>query len=153
MRIFTAEYVLIDQLRIQLEQLASDKLPPLHFKFPEQDLLDALVDKYFVIINLVIPLLHRPTFEAQLAAKLHTRDQWFGSVVLAICAVASRYLDDPRCVDEGDPTALSTGWKWFSQIRTMRQSFVEAPSLYELQFYSVSYFRSNEMPHHSDFST
>ncbi|KAF7428246.1 hypothetical protein PC9H_007467 [Pleurotus ostreatus] len=129
-----------------LEQL--DKLPPIQFQFPEQDLLDALVDKYFVIINLVIPLLHKPTFEAQLAAKLHTRDQWFGSVVLAICAVASRYLDDPRCLDEGDPAALSTGWKWFSQIRTMRQSFVEAPSLYELQFYSLAtlYYQGTSNP-------
>ncbi|KAF9501879.1 hypothetical protein BDN71DRAFT_1379281 [Pleurotus eryngii] len=131
---------------VSLEQL--DKLPPIQFQFPERDLLDALVDKYFVIINLVIPLLHKPTFEAQLAAKLHTRDQWFGSVVLAICAVASRYLDDPRCLDDGDPTALSAGWKWFSQIRTMRQSFVEAPSLYELQFYSLAtlYYQGTSNP-------
>lgn len=62
--------------------------------------------------------------------------------MLAICAIASRYSDDPSVIDEEgrDPT-LSTGEKWFSQIPVVRQSFTmsEAPSLYELQFYSVSH--------------
>ncbi|KAG5219760.1 zinc cluster transcription factor [Salix suchowensis] len=85
----------------------------------------------------------RPMFESQLAAKLHLRDHWFGSVVLAICAIASRYSDDPRVIDEEemDPW-LSTGEKWFSEIPVVRQSFTlsEAPSLYELQFYSLAVF-------------
>ncbi|KAF9491781.1 hypothetical protein BDN71DRAFT_1497859 [Pleurotus eryngii] len=113
------------------------------YQFPEPSLLDSLVETYFNAINLTIPLLHRPMFESQLAAKLHLRDHWFGSVVLAICAIASRYSDDPRVIDEEemDPW-LSTGEKWFSEIPVVRQSFTlsEAPSLYELQFYSLAVF-------------
>ncbi|KDQ25973.1 hypothetical protein PLEOSDRAFT_1106857 [Pleurotus ostreatus PC15] len=121
------------------------------FQFPEPSLLDSLVETYFDTINLTIPLLHRPMFESQLAAKLHLRDHWFGSVVLAICAIASRYSDDPRVIDEeGMDPSLATGEKWFSQIPVVRQSFTmsEAPSLYELQFYSLAvlYYQGTANP-------
>ncbi|KAF4591027.1 hypothetical protein EYR40_009625 [Pleurotus pulmonarius] len=122
-----------------------------NYEFPEPRLLNSLVETYFSTINLTIPLLHRPTFESQLTAKLHLRDHWFGSVVLAICAIASRYSDDPSVIDEEgrDPT-LSTGEKWFSQIPVVRQSFTmsEAPSLYELQFYSLAvlYYQGTANP-------
>lgn len=117
--------------------------------------MDSLVETYFSTINLTIPLLHRPTFESQLVAKFHLRDHWFGSVVLAICAIASRYSDDPRVIDEeGRDPSLSTGEKWFSQIPVVRQSFTmsEAPSLYELQFYSVSQGPTS-LPSRSDILT
>ncbi|KAL4256689.1 ABC-transporter-regulating transcription factor-like protein [Pleurotus pulmonarius] len=122
-----------------------------NYEFPEPSLLNSLVETYFSTINLTIALLHRPTFESQLMAKLHLRDHWFGSVVLAICAIASRYSDDPSVIDEEgrDPT-LSTGEKWFSQIPVVRQSFTmsEAPSLYELQFYSLAvlYYQGTANP-------
>jgi hypothetical protein len=44
----------------------------------------------------VWPLLHRPTFEADILHLRHQRDLGFGCVVLAVCAVASRYCKDTR---------------------------------------------------------
>jgi hypothetical protein len=41
-------------------------------------------------------LLHRPTFEKEIAEGLHKRNATFGAVVLVVCAIGSRYSDDPR---------------------------------------------------------
>ncbi|CAE6471890.1 unnamed protein product [Rhizoctonia solani] len=64
--------------------------------FPPDDLLASLVDLYFTRFNVILPLLHRPTFEAQLAQKLHWRDPSFAAVVLLVCANGSRFSDDTR---------------------------------------------------------
>lgn len=64
--------------------------------FPPEDLLYSLVDLYFKRYNVLLPLLHRPTFEAQLAEKLHWRDPSFAAVVLLVCANGSRFSDDTR---------------------------------------------------------
>ncbi|KAF8605200.1 hypothetical protein BDV93DRAFT_76481 [Ceratobasidium sp. AG-I] len=77
-----------------------DKLPtrvaPQDLWFPPEDLLYSLVDLYFKRFNILLPLLHRPTFEAQLAEKLHWRDPSFAAVVLLVCANGSRFSDDTR---------------------------------------------------------
>jgi hypothetical protein len=64
--------------------------PPPVYEFPPQDLLNSLVSVYFKRINIVMCLLHRPTFERSIAAGLHLIDPGFGAVVLAVCALASR---------------------------------------------------------------
>ena len=64
--------------------------------FPPRDLLQTLVDIYFARVNLIWPLLHRPSFEADLLKSRHKRDLPFARVVLATCAVASRYCVDGR---------------------------------------------------------
>ncbi|KAJ7648442.1 hypothetical protein B0H17DRAFT_435739 [Mycena rosella] len=71
-----------------------EAFPPLIF--PEPDLLDGLVSLFFARVNIVLCLLHRPTFEKALASGLHLVDHQSGSTVLAVCAVASKYSDDPR---------------------------------------------------------
>ncbi|KAF8605194.1 hypothetical protein BDV93DRAFT_76183 [Ceratobasidium sp. AG-I] len=77
-----------------------DKLPtriaPQDLWFPPEDLLYSLVDLYFKRFNILLPLLHRPTFEAQLADKLYWRDPSFAAVVLLVCANGSRFSDDTR---------------------------------------------------------
>jgi Fungal specific transcription factor domain len=72
--------------------LKGEMWPP----FPPNDLLQCLVNIYFSRVNVVWPLLHRPTFEADLMREHHRRDLGFASVVLAVCAVASRYCQDRR---------------------------------------------------------
>jgi hypothetical protein len=96
----------------------------------------ALVAVYFAQVHWHLPILHRPTFENALASLLHTRDSMFASTVLLVCAIASRYSDDPRVFMEGIPQ--SCGWKWFNQVRAVRRSLLSPPTLYELQFYCVS---------------
>jgi hypothetical protein len=108
------------------------------YTFPEPDLMDHLIDLYFSRLNIFLPLLHRPTFEMHLRDGLHFRNQAFGSVLLCLCACASRYSDDPRVLLDGSTAWHSSGWKWFSQVQMLRRSLMGPPLLYDVQMYVVS---------------
>ncbi|KAJ7155555.1 fungal-specific transcription factor domain-containing protein [Mycena crocata] len=108
-----------------------DLYPPL--VFPEPDLLQSLVSLYFSKVHIVACLLHRPTFEKSIAAGLHLTDHQFGSTVLAVCALASKYSDDPRVILEGTNTRLSSGWKYFRQLQPIRLTMLRSFTLYEAQ--------------------
>ncbi|KAJ3747761.1 fungal-specific transcription factor domain-containing protein [Lentinula detonsa] len=107
--------------------------PPPMLTFPEDDLLHDLINDYFAHSETYIPLLHRSTFEKSVAEDLHLRDAGFGQLVLAVCAVASRYGLDPRNMPEGTKSEHSLGWRWYSQISLNMSSFLEVPRLYDLQ--------------------
>ncbi len=109
------------------------------YTFPEPDLMDSLVDLYFSRLNIFLPLLHRPTFETHLRDGLHFRDQAFASVLLCLCACASRYSDDPRVLLDGSTAWHSSGWKWFGQVQMLRRSLMGPPLLYDVQMYVVSF--------------
>lgn len=107
--------------------------------FPEQDLLYSLTSIYFTFINTIMPLLHRPSFERSMREGQYLVDKKFGKVVLAICAVASRYSTDTRVRYPDDMSGTSSGWKYFSQIQLISSStLVNKFSLYDLQHYCVS---------------
>ncbi|KAJ7496528.1 fungal-specific transcription factor domain-containing protein [Mycena latifolia] len=112
--------------------------PPL--VFPEPDLLHNLVSLFFTKVNIVMCLLHRPTFEKALASGLHMVDHHFGSTVLGVCAVAAKYSDDPRVVLEGTNTQLSSGWKYFCQLRPFRKAYMRSFTLYEAQTLCLAVF-------------
>jgi hypothetical protein len=84
-----------------------------------------------------VPILHRPTLERSVQAGLHFEDHRFGEMLLAMCALASRYSQDPRVILEGTNSEYSCGWKWFRQLRFFHACFVQAPCLYEIQTYCV----------------
>lgn len=73
-----------------------------HFEFPEPDLMPQLVDLYFSEMNLIYPLLHRPSFIHSVTAGLHLRDEQFAAILLLVCAIGARHSDDPPCT----PTAF-----------------------------------------------
>lgn len=108
------------------------------FEFPDKDLLDHLVSLYFERLNLYTPLLHRPTFERDLANDLHLHDTGFGQVVLMVCALASRCTNDPRVTLSNDKTGLSSGFKFFRQTRLLRNKLLDRASLYDVQYFCVS---------------
>jgi hypothetical protein len=117
-----------------------------NFVFPEHDLMVSLIDLYFKCINWMLPILHRPTFERSISEGLHIQDASFASTLLMVCAVAARYSDDRRVLMDGTDIRHSAGWTWFDQVRVMRRSLLSPPSLYELQFYCVSYmFRASRV--------
>jgi hypothetical protein len=93
-----------------------------------------------------MPLLHRPTFEQGVASGLHLRDSSFGGLVLLICAIGSRFSNDPRVFLEGAGSTLSSGWKWFQQVRVMKKNVLIPPTLYDVQYCCVSssFLRPNE---------
>ena len=78
------------------------------YTFPEDNLLYALVDLYFKEINTYLPLLHKPTFIAQLIARRHLADESFAPIVLLVCAVGARFTKDPRVLLEGS-TSFHSG--------------------------------------------
>ncbi len=104
--------------------------PPLFF--PPDDLLADLLNLYFAYFHLYMPLLHEPSFRRSVASGLHIRDHRFGAVLLLVCAVASRYSNDPRIFLEG-ASEHSCGWRWFVQTQGMPRSVFDSPSLYDLQ--------------------
>jgi len=97
-----------------------------------------LIALYFEKVNAFLPVLHAPTFKRNIAQGLHMRNNQFGATVLLVCAVASRYSEDPRVLAVPGEY-LSCGWQWYQQVSVMRQSLFEIPTLYELQMYCVRY--------------
>ncbi|KAF5349865.1 hypothetical protein D9758_014004 [Tetrapyrgos nigripes] len=84
--------------------------------FPETDLMKKLIDLYFVNHGQYLPILHRPTFDRSVAEGMHLRNRNFGCVLLGVCALGSRYCDDPAVLAPEAPE-FSAGWKYFRQIR------------------------------------
>ena len=116
------------------------------FTFPPDDLMALLIDLYFQHVNLYYPILHRPSFERAISDKRHSSDNGFGCVVLLVCALASRWCDDPRVFieDAADDIelGLSAGWKYYDQVQTRRKSLRSQPRLYDLQLCAVCSFES-----------
>lgn len=106
--------------------------------FPEFELMDSLVDLYFINCNTYTPLLHRQTFEQGIHKGLHLRDEGFASTVLLVCAIGSKFSDDPRVFTEPG-NAQSAGWKYFNLVQATRKAIkLSAPTLYDVQVPCVS---------------
>lgn len=67
---------------------------------PPSDLVDSLVNLYFERFHPLTPILHRPSFERSLQEGKHLHDNAFKSTVFAVLAVASRFSDDPRALQD-----------------------------------------------------
>ncbi|KAJ8077946.1 Gypsy retrotransposon integrase-like protein 1 [Marasmius tenuissimus] len=107
------------------------------YKFPERELMKSLIDLYFGNVNCFLPILHRPIFESKIRQGLHIADQQFGATLLLVCALGSRFSDDPRVFSEPGQS-LSSGWKWYEQVQTFRRSSFDPSSLYELQYHCLT---------------
>ncbi|KAJ7101279.1 fungal-specific transcription factor domain-containing protein [Mycena belliarum] len=110
------------------------------FRFPPVDLMGALMALYFEHVNMYLPLLHRPTFERSVRGGLHLRDDGFAATLLLVCAVASRWSDDPRVLtpagaETGDHTC---GWEWFDQVPLVGNHLFGQATLYDLQYYCLA---------------
>ncbi|KAJ7238584.1 fungal-specific transcription factor domain-containing protein [Mycena haematopus] len=104
------------------------------YVYPPDDLIDSLLETYFINIHPTIPILHRPSFERSVAQGLHLTDMGFGGTLLSVLAVASRHSTDPRIfLDNGAP--LSAGWKFANQLWSIPKFFES--SLYEVQMYGL----------------
>lgn len=94
--------------------------------FPDFELMSTLVDLYFAYANTYMPVLHRPTFEMGIRDGLHLRDEGFGSTVLLVCAIGSKFSDDPRVFSAAD-SEQSAGWHYFLRVQTMRRAVKLTP--------------------------
>ncbi|KAJ4483821.1 putative fungal-specific transcription factor [Lentinula aciculospora] len=111
-----------------------------HYNFPPDDLLSSLVQLYFDKVNIVLPLLHRPTFENTIAEGVHKTDPFFGGTVLLVCAIGAGYSDDSRVFSEGPTVPSSAGWHYYAQVPVVRTALQLSakPSLHEIQCYALS---------------
>jgi hypothetical protein len=111
---------------------------PTTFMFPPDDLIPTLVDAYFTCLNTASPVLHRPSFERALEEGVHRRDMGFGAVLLLVCALGARFVDDERALyDKGK--SHSAGWQWFNQVYMMQRSLLALPCIYDVQICCVSF--------------
>ncbi|KAJ6460652.1 fungal-specific transcription factor domain-containing protein [Mycena vitilis] len=104
------------------------------YRWPSQARMAELIDLYFLRQNMYLPLLHRPSFERNIADGLHLRDDSFAATVLVVCAIASRWAVDPNTTG----LDLTCGWEWFDQAAAVGNHLFGQPSLYDLQYYSLA---------------
>ncbi|KAI0080946.1 hypothetical protein K474DRAFT_1588813 [Panus rudis PR-1116 ss-1] len=125
--------------------------PAPHHDFPPNDLLRDLIRLYFKHVNNYYPLLHQQTFEKQIAEGVHMWDEGFGSLVLLVCAVGSKWSDDPRVFLGGSDSTHSCGWHYFRQVQLVRKSLISPPRLYDLQInvLTIFYLSSTSTPQSS----
>ncbi|KAJ6540838.1 fungal-specific transcription factor domain-containing protein [Mycena vulgaris] len=103
--------------------------------FPDDEVMESLVSLYFSHVNLLIPLLHRPTFEEDINQRLHMHHTGFASTVLLVCAVGSLYLKSPR-VSKREREAL--GWRYYDQVELRGHRLHQRPTVYDLQAYCLA---------------
>nr|GAT52629.1 predicted protein [Mycena chlorophos] len=89
-------------------------------EFPAPALLDTLLRLYFTRTHTVLPLLHRPTFEKQLAAGLHLTHIGLARIVLLVCALGSTSLPAPYY---SRSARFSLGWGFYSQFLELKENF------------------------------
>ncbi|KAJ6522860.1 fungal-specific transcription factor domain-containing protein, partial [Mycena capillaripes] len=104
------------------------------YNFPSQACISQFIELYFTHQNMYIPLLHRPTFERNIAEGLHLRNDGFASTVLLVCAIASRWATDAAITG----VDLACGWEWFDQVPPMEDRLFEQATLYDLQYYCLA---------------
>jgi hypothetical protein len=116
--------------------MSSEPLP-VQFEYPNPDLMRHLVDCYFDNLNILLPLLHRPSFVRSVEEGLHHADRSFGATVLLVCAIGCRYTEDPRVTHEVTTSTSCTAWRFFNQIHKSKRVLYLPHSLYEAQAYPV----------------
>ena len=114
----------------------------IRFNYPEPDLLSCLVSLYFEKSNIIMPILHKPTFLRSLRSGQHFEDPSFGMTVLLVCAIGSRFTSDSRVLLDDDISDLSSGWKYFEQVPVFRKGLFVRCTLYDLQCYTVRFIDS-----------
>ncbi|KAF9646992.1 hypothetical protein BDM02DRAFT_2831037 [Thelephora ganbajun] len=114
--------------------------PPARFEYPDMDLMRHLVDCYFDNLNIILPLLHRPSYTRSIEEGLHHVDSNFGATVLLVCAIGCRYTEDPRVMHEITTSTSCTAWKFFNQIYQLKRKRIHylPHSLYEAQIYPLA---------------
>ncbi len=74
------------------------------YTLPAEDLIKDLFDVFFEQLHPLMPIVHRPSLERDLASGRADKDSAFRGFVFTILAIASRFSNDPRVLaDSGDP--------------------------------------------------
>ncbi|KAG9034389.1 hypothetical protein FRB95_013297 [Tulasnella sp. JGI-2019a] len=110
-------------------------------RFPPPDLMRTLIDHCFDDVLLLMPVLHRPSFERQYAEEKHRTDLDFARLLLAVCSVGARVVNDARvCLTspKGDIEWNSAGWMYFTQVLQLTKPILASAKLVDLQIMALS---------------
>lgn len=79
-----------------------------------------------------MPFLHVPTFLTDYGNPRKWGEPGFACFILALCAISSRHVDDPRV--RGDSSdSLAAGVAYFDLFNKIRSSTPDRPTLYTIQ--------------------
>ncbi|EMD32360.1 hypothetical protein CERSUDRAFT_118728 [Gelatoporia subvermispora B] len=97
------------------------------------ELMDSLVQCFLGTTYYLMPFLHLPTFIADYANPRKWGDPGFAALIVAICCLSSRHIDDPRV--RADPTdSNSAGTQWFELFVQLRSlGGADRPTIYTVQ--------------------
>ncbi|KZS87357.1 hypothetical protein SISNIDRAFT_460970 [Sistotremastrum niveocremeum HHB9708] len=96
------------------------------------DLMDSLVQCFLSTTYYLMPFLHVPTFLADYGNPRKWGEPGFACFILALCAISSRHVDDPRV--RGDSSdSLAAGVAYFELFNKIRSSTADRPTLYTIQ--------------------
>lgn len=116
---------------MQWEYLSYNLPAPSQLKFPPEELSASLIELCFTKALVILPILHRPTFERDVKASLHLKDLDFAKLYLLVCAVGSRFSADPRVAlrapeepgREAEVQWRSAGWLFFQQVMAIHSAY------------------------------
>ncbi|KAG8954208.1 hypothetical protein FRC04_000429 [Tulasnella sp. 424] len=128
--------------------------PPLDsLTFPPDDLMDELIELCFKTFMILFPVVHRPSLEKHRKENRHRNDINFARVLLGVCAIGARFSDDERvCLPSKDgsgPEWNSAGWKYFTQIVSLKRPILAPAGLSDLQSTALTsiYLYGTSAPH------
>ena len=99
--------------------------------------MHSLLSLFFRYITPFTPVVHKPTFEAQYAEKLHLRDLPQARLLLMMCSVASPYSDDPRVLHDYRGAKIP-GYQYFCQVKDWLK-LLAPTTLADIQAYAVCF--------------
>ncbi|KAK4687480.1 hypothetical protein P7C73_g2646, partial [Tremellales sp. Uapishka_1] len=134
--------------------------------WPEPGLDLALIDAYFTYANIHYPLLNRVIFENQYLDGYYRSSSAFAKVCWMVFANGARFVDDDRVywsvdeatteegkerlrADKDGTLKYSAGWKYLRALRKMGKSWLQLPSLPEIQCQVLicMFLMGNAVPH------
>ena len=114
------------------EKSLHNNLPILQTDYPPHELLNHLIDSYFINVNCTFPLLHKPTIIDNLNTKKFQSE--FAGVILLVCAIGSQHSDDPRVLSSrNDPRFAGENFYHIYKLKCQRKSMLASPSIEEIQ--------------------
>lgn len=97
------------------------------------DLIDSLVQCYLSTSYYIMPFLHVPSFMSDYGNPSRWGEPGFAALIVAICCLASRHVDDPRA--RADPEdGGSAGVHWFELFGRLRATpSADRPTVHTVQ--------------------
>ncbi|KAJ7057303.1 hypothetical protein C8F01DRAFT_1151604 [Mycena amicta] len=97
--------------------------------FPALSHLKVLAESYFARVHPLVPILHRPTFEALLRAEHHVVDPAFWKLTLLVCALGDLHY-----------SGVQSAWNWYNHAGISPTAMRTQSSLNDLQAHCLAVF-------------